>query len=78
MGKELLNNRHRYWKAFCYRLSEGIRTQGCNCTSFIAERILFSLPNIDVNRTLKFFKENGGHCDCEILHSAYSLDDKNY
>ena len=76
MRKEILNNRHRYLKEFCYRLSEGIRSHGCNCTSILAERILISLPNIDVNETLALFKENGGHCDCEILDSIYGMDDK--
>lgn len=78
MNKEILNNNHRYWKALCYRLSEGIRTQGCNCTPFIAERILVSLPGIDVEATLNYFKEMGGYCDCEILNSIYGIDDKAY
>ena len=73
-----MNNKHRYWKAFCYRLSEGVRTKGCYCHSFLAERILYSLPNINVNETLEFFKEKGGYCDCEILDVIYKIDDGVY
>jgi len=32
-----------------------------------ARAILKSMGGIDIKASLKFFEENGGHCDCEIL-----------
>jgi len=29
--------------------------------------ILKSMPNIDVEETVIFFKEYGGHCDCKVI-----------
>lgn len=36
-----------------------------------AQQILVNhFPTLDVDRTLAFFTENGGHCDCEILFNV--------
>jgi hypothetical protein len=32
-----------------------------------AERILGSIPDIDIPATLAFFEQHGGYCDCEIV-----------
>ena len=30
-----------------------------------------SLPNVDINGTIEFYKENGGYCDCEVFYNVY-------
>lgn len=78
MEKEVLSSGHPYWNALCLRLSEGLRVQGCNGSLDITERILISLPNVDVGGTLDLFIENEGRCDCEILDLMYTMDDSCY
>lgn len=73
MSKEILTNKHKYWNALRYRLSEGIRVDGCDCTNKITKKILISLPNIDVDETLNYLTAYGGHCDCEILDAIYEI-----
>jgi len=78
LEKGVVSTGHPYWKALCIRLNEGLRIYGCNGSLDIIERILVSLPNVDVGATLDFFIENEGRCDCEILHLMYSIDDSCY
>lgn len=33
MRKEILTEDHKYWRALEFRLSEGIRVEGCDCTN---------------------------------------------
>jgi len=33
----------------------------------IAKKILKIIGNIDIEGSMKYFDENGGYCDCEIL-----------
>ena len=42
--------------------------KGKNYKSF-ARRILEDM-NVDVERSLEFFQEHGGHCDCEIVFNV--------
>ena len=63
MKKEVLTPSHRYWRALCTRLSH---TQ-CQHDLRNTEKILKSLPNIDVQESLNLYLELGGFCDCEIL-----------
>lgn len=78
MRDELLTGKHKYWNAFCFRLTEELRIKSCNCTNSITEKILQSLPNIDVEGTLEVFQCKGGYCDCEILNSIYGEDESLY
>ena len=32
--------------------------------------ILFDMGNIDIEKSLKYFEDNGGYCDCEILFNV--------
>jgi hypothetical protein len=36
----------------------------------LARAILEKMGSIDIEATFKFFDENGGHCDCEILFNV--------
>ena len=52
MRNEILHRKHKYWNALRVRLSEGLRIYGADCSNKITEKILMSLPNIDVEKTL--------------------------
>ena len=36
----------------------------------IARKILEEMGDIDIEKTMKYFDEHGGHCDCEILFNV--------
>ena len=73
MRNEILTEDHKYWRALAFRLSAGIRVEGCDCTNKITKKILMSLPNIDVKETLNYLSAFGGWCDCEILEALYEI-----
>lgn len=35
-----------------------------------SKKILEEMGGIDIEASLRFFEENGGHCDCEILFNV--------
>lgn len=75
---------HPQWDGFCRRLGgdEGCNfTQSdpnnaasvrwaCNHTHAISRRLLAAYPEVDVEQTLAYFRDNGGYCDCEILFNV--------
>ena len=74
MEKEILTPKHRYWSALHFRLDQMVNTHiegkpvfDCNHNLRHTIKILKSLPNIDVEGTVKFLEEHGGFCDCEVL-----------
>lgn len=36
----------------------------------LATAILEKMGNVDIPKSLKYFDEHGGHCDCEILFNV--------
>lgn len=36
----------------------------------LATAILEKMGNIDIDKTMKYFDEHGGYCDCEILFNV--------
>ena len=74
MRTEILHRKHKYWNALEYRLYEGIRANGCDCTHIITRRILMSLPNIDIEETLYYLSAFGGYCDCEIYEAICEIN----
>ncbi len=81
---KLMTPQHPLWRQFCERLggpegcafhedaSEKIRwkCRGGNDHGAAFE-ILNTMPGVDVRGTLKWMRENGAGCDCEIL---FNLD----
>ena len=76
---DIMTPEHELWQEFVDRLSG---PEGCNIskdnngdlkwycsggsqTKAIA--ILESIPGINVEKSLLYFEEHGGYCDCEIL-----------
>ena len=71
--KEVLSPSHRYWPKFRKKLDDAITTyvdgklhSRCKGDLALTTEILESLKNIDIEETLIFFKEYGGHCDCKV------------
>ena len=77
---KIMQPKHPRWEEFCERLNgpEGIDykqekdgrwTWKCSGgeDKSLATAILKTMPEIDIEASLKYFEDNGGHCDCEIL-----------
>lgn len=84
---EILNPYHKFWNAFCFRLSDALfsrcykgscsnelnEIKGCDHTFKNTIKIIKTLPNIDREKTLKFFRETNAVCDCKILSNVDSV-----
>jgi len=75
MRNEIVNRKHLYWWALTQRLCEGLQATCCEGTTAVTERVLWSLPNIDVQATLSVFSNEGCECDCMVLMLLRGLDD---
>lgn len=69
--RKLVNQDHPYWHSVYARLFPLYNKKKCNGNYEIVESILMSLPNVDINGTIEFYKENGGYCDCEVFYNVY-------
>lgn len=80
-----LTPEHELWGEFIERL-EG--QEGCNFRELngktvwtcagnhdLATKILKSMGDINIETTLKYCYEHGGHCDCEILFNVDPNDE---
>ena len=70
--KQIIDQTHPYWNAVYARLFPTYHEKGCNHNHELVEKILISLPNVDVEKTIEFYRENGGHCDCEVINNVYN------
>jgi len=76
MTKQLMTPEHSGWAEFALRLV-GYESPGSSIVNPLvcsggrdkprANAILATMPEIDIDRTMKYFEEHGGYCDCEIL-----------
>jgi hypothetical protein len=49
-------------------LDEKLKAQGgCDHTLRHTKAFITSFTNLGVQRTLEWFEEHGGHCDCEVI-----------
>jgi hypothetical protein len=75
---------HPLWSEFVERLDEAldlleengkVRTN-CTGSQYVALRVLtdLGLSGIEIEATLFFCQEYGGHCDCEIMMNVASRD----
>lgn len=74
---ELLTPDHQRWSELMNKLNEALFTyigkKLCNkCKGDFRNSIgiLRSMGNIDIAKTLNFFRKHGGFCDCEILFNV--------
>jgi hypothetical protein len=70
--KEILTKKHNYWEGFSMRLKDALDNpqndnRGCHDDLRHTTKILKSLPGIDVEKTIEYFEDRGGCCDCEVL-----------
>ena len=70
--KIVLKPNHRYWRALGIRLNDLlIRSEmGCRGDLRFTRSILKSLPGIDVEETIKMFREFEVCCDCHLFHNV--------
>jgi len=72
MKKEILTEKHNSWKGFCLQLSNIMyENNKGECSGDFTETIkiikkLYNV-NIDVDNTIKYLKDNGCKCDCDII-----------
>lgn len=78
----VLTPEHSLWREFCDRLAgpEACNFQGegedvtWTCAGGrnqdFSKAILQTMDGIDVEGTLLYFSEHGGHCDCEVLFNV--------
>jgi hypothetical protein len=86
MSKEIMSPKHPRWEEFKERLEgpEGCNFQekdpgnpatatwtcGGGEKKDFAAKILQSMPEIDIEGSLRFFESQDGWCDCEILFNV--------
>ena len=58
---------HKYWRAVCIRLSDQLNIHGCQRDLRNTEKILKSLPDVEVEDTLELYRRLGGFYDYEVL-----------
>jgi len=74
----IMTPEHKLWGEFVNRLTGpegcnifqdkyGIVKWYCNGDTRLAASILKTMEEIDVDKSLAYFEEHGGYCDCEIL-----------
>ena len=73
----VLKKSHPKFQYFCWKLCDpdacdfkqvdGEWIWSCDNQLTHTRRILEEMGDIDVEATMKYFKENGGYCDCEII-----------
>ena len=71
---EVLTPDHRNWPMFRKNLSDVLTVyvdeklhSKCIGDLVLTKKILKSMKNIDIDETLLFFKQYGGHCDCKVI-----------
>jgi Protein of unknown function (DUF2695) len=74
---EVLTAHSLRWPEFYVRLSNTltILAPRCGGDHRYAKEVMAEMGGIDIDATLAFFKQHGGHCDCEIL---MNVDDRDY
>ncbi len=80
---DLMTPEHELWEQFTNDLSgpkgcdfqfppKGSFTWDCagGTDKAFATTLLQEMEDVDVEGSLKYFEDNGGHCDCEILFNV--------
>jgi len=75
---EIMTPKHSKWKEFIDKLqgacevrdAEGKVGWLCDGTTKNARRVLDCMDRIDVEKSLEYFQDFGGFCDCEIVYNV--------
>lgn len=82
--KEIITKDQPKWDTFCDELAKAVNFRedekgswSWNCDhdlrmsiKILHDMVLAGDDEIDVAGTLEYFRENGGHCDCEVLFNV--------
>jgi len=85
--KEIMNTKHPNFDKFCqllegeegcnFRKNEKGETiwncKGRTDKSFATAILKKHFPKVNTKKTLQYFEENGGYCDCEILFNIANV-----
>ena len=83
---EIMNYDHLQWEEFLCKLEgeegcdfkekepENTRSTTWKCNNKkerpFARKIMESMGDIDIDKSMEFFDKHGGYCDCEILFNV--------
>lgn len=72
-GLPVMTRENPSWRVFCELL---YAAGPCDCSNSRPNaRAVLNSMQCDVERSLAYFEENGGHCDCEVLMNV-DIDEK--
>ena len=76
---EIMNCNHEYWYEFISILADLLNEKECSHDHFSSIIALEKISSkygieIDEEKTIYFFKENGGYCDCEVVYNVHKGD----
>ena len=62
------------WDEFVKKLKRKLNRSACNNDYSFSRKILTKMGDVDIDASIEFFKENGGHCDCEVILNTANVD----
>ncbi len=80
---EIMNKQNKRWKEFVCRLLEGLNFRkengkhvwNCDHTHNKSMSILKEMEDVDIAKTMEYFKSNGARCcSCEIMMNIDARD----
>ena len=69
MKQKIMNPENPDWPAFCVGMRE---MKSCDHSLDFTIETLNAFPGLDIEGSLDFFREHGGHCDCEVVMNVIS------
>lgn len=76
--KEVLTPKNIAWSDFIEKLDFALAHKPCTHSYEITTNILRAyFTQIDIAKTIKYFEENGGYCDCEVRWNIDPWEKKN-
>lgn len=64
---DVLTPKSRRWHNFVIALGNMLAKEACDHTLQKTTTVLTYMAGINADKTLRYFQERGGHCDCEVL-----------
>jgi hypothetical protein len=82
-NSDVMSKEHPLWNKFIkelagpkyidYTKKKGFVEFRCDTTFKMTKEILESMDGIDIDKSIKYFNDNGAYCDCEILMNIARL-----
>lgn len=77
-ASHVLHINHARWNEFIETLCGALGPDDCRHTFDLSKKILSGMDGVDVDRTLDYCRQRGGHCDCEIIMNVTPLQEPEY